>query len=260
MLSKASNIRLDPVAVDVLSRVEPRISTDATISRSLKAEGPETRLSVILSEIADTILPRILCFETAQTSCNLIVSNARVLALAEADWKEEPRERRDAKLSRIADALHVFSLSTGQLSVTPKWYSLAPADDRVGLPCSELRDHFRNLGWFTGMTRNLKLPCLSKKHLCRRRLPALTLRLKVKLRRQKAIWITCRITKSYKLCCGMSSTFWEATLLGKMNLSGWLSRMPKIRMPRGGDLRDSGCSCGQRPECGQIFIFGPALG
>lgn len=138
---------LDPVAVEVLSRIGPRLVGGGAVARTLEADASNGRLSAILDEIADTILPRTLRFDCAEATCALVVSNARVLEVNAAKANDEACDTRDTKLALVARTLHEFTRSPGPLSVTPQRYGLEPTGDMVGITCRELGDHCKKRGW-----------------------------------------------------------------------------------------------------------------
>lgn len=127
------------VAIDVLSRIDPLLSGVAADQRQLEVASAEERLSAVLDEIADIILPRKLELEISGARCSLIVSNARVLSADEGGVPAADNESRDARLARIAGRLLDFCQAKGPLRATQLRLPEPVADDVVGCHHVDLR-------------------------------------------------------------------------------------------------------------------------
>lgn len=127
---------LDPVAVDLLSQIGPRLAHTPKDGRLLDATEPADRLWAMLDEVTATILPRVLRFALPDQSCNLTVSNARVLGMP------NPAE--------VAQKMRTLAETSGPLRVTSEPLGDAPAGEGSGCTRHELQTHCEMQGWLPG--------------------------------------------------------------------------------------------------------------
>ncbi len=127
---------LDPVAVDLLSQIGPRLEQPQKDGRILDATDPGDRLRAMLDEVAGTILPRTLRFTLPDQSCDLTVSNARLLGIPDPD--------------AVAQKLRTLSETSGPLRVTSEPLGDIPAVEGAGCTRLELQTHCEMQGWLPG--------------------------------------------------------------------------------------------------------------
>lgn len=127
---------LDPVAVDLLSQIGPRLEHPPKDGRLLDASDPADRLRAMLDEVTATILPRTLRFALPDHSCNLTVSNARVLGMP------DPVE--------VAQKMRSLAETSGPLRVTSEPLGDVPVGEGSGCTRQELQTHCEMQGWLPG--------------------------------------------------------------------------------------------------------------
>ena len=127
-------------ARQILSQLEQRIADISGDQRMIRAASAVDKLSAVLREISDTILPRVLVFENGDAILRLTVANGRILQSDDAGLDAAPCDVLGQSFRRFAEA-------EGPLSVRPIICSTEAAPDDAGCPSDDLQAYCLKMGW-----------------------------------------------------------------------------------------------------------------